>query len=98
MPIFFLFRVVSTVLIDKNNFLKNFTLSTKNLKEALLAFRANKSVTDVTREVFHAATLLSSIWPSIRNPTPLLALVLVSGDSHSAAFRTLASFRMLACL
>lgn len=74
--------------MDKIKFSKNFTLSRENLKDTLVAFRANKSVADVAQEVFHAATLTSSVWASTCTLVPSLALVLISGGSHSVASRT----------
>lgn len=67
---------------------KNFTLSRESMKDTLTAFKANKSVVDVAREVFQVATPTSSTRPSARTTTPSLALVLVSGGSRFAASRT----------
>lgn len=39
--------------MDKIKLSKNFTLSRESMKATLAAFKANKSVADVTREVFH---------------------------------------------
>lgn len=58
------------------------------MKDTLAAFKANKSVADVAREVFQAATPTSSAHPSTCTATPSLALVSVLGGFHSMAFRT----------
>lgn len=81
--------------MDKIKFSKNFTLSKDNLKETLLAFRVNKFVTNVTWEVFHVATPLSSMWPFARSLAPSLALVPTSGGSRSAAYKTPATSKMV---
>lgn len=72
--------------MDKIKFPKNFTLFKENNKETLIAFRANKSITKITREVFHGiiATPLSYVRPQSRTPTPSMALAPVSGGSHFA--------------
>lgn len=67
---------------------KNFTLSRESIKKTLTAFKVNKFVTDVTREVFQVVTLVSSARPFSHAPTPSLALVLVSGGPHSVASKT----------
>lgn len=55
----------------------------------MLPFRANKSVADVTREDFYAATLLSFVRPSFRNPAPLLVLVSALRGSRSTTSKTI---------
>lgn len=57
---------------------KNFALSKKSTKETLVAFKANKSIADVIREVFQATAPTSSVRHSTTTPAPSLALVLVS--------------------
>lgn len=74
--------------MDKIKLPKNFTLSQENIKDTLAAFKANKSVAQVAREVFQVMAPVSSAHPSAHTPTPSLAFVLVSGGSHSAASRT----------
>lgn len=59
------------------------------MKNTLAAFKANKFVVDVAKEVFQAATPVSSARPPTHAAAPSLALVLVSGGSHFAASRTL---------
>lgn len=51
-----------------------------------MAFQANKSLTNITKEVFHniVATALSSFRPQPPNSTLLLALASVLEGSHSA--------------
>lgn len=61
--------------MDKIKFPKNFTLSIENLKETLLVFQANKSIAEVTWEVFHVTTPLLFVRPFACSPTPSLALV-----------------------
>lgn len=63
--------------MDKIKFPKNFNLFRENINEIVSAFRANKSIVDITREVFHniIATPLSCVRPLARKPAPLLALV-----------------------
>lgn len=41
--------------MDKIRLPKNFTLSWEGMKATLAAFKANKSMVDMTREVFHTA-------------------------------------------
>lgn len=68
---------------------KNFTLTRESMKETLAAFKANKSVVDVTREVFQATAPAPLARHSTPTPTPSLALVWVLGGSRSVASRTL---------
>lgn len=91
----FLFQLL-ILLMDKTKLSKNFTLSQENIKDTLAAFKANKSIADETREVFQAATLVSSAHPSARTPAPSLALVLMSRGFRFAASRTSVPFKMLA--
>lgn len=75
---------------------KNFILSRESIKETLSTFKANKSIADVTREVFQTAAPASSA----RHSTPTPTLVPMSRGSHSATSRmsvppkALASFKV----
>lgn len=60
----------SSVPMDTIKLPKNFTLSRESMKETLAAFKANKSIFDMTCEVFQAATLALSAQRSA--PTPNL--------------------------
>lgn len=68
--------------MDKIKLPKNFSLSRESMKDTLPTFKANKSIADVAREVFQAATPMLSAHPSACTPVPSLALVSVSGSSH----------------
>lgn len=73
--------------MDKIKLPKNFTLSRENMKDTLAAFKTNKSISNVAREVFQAAASVSSILPSVHALTPSLALLPMLEGSYSTAFR-----------
>ncbi|XP_021594454.1 neural cell adhesion molecule 1-like [Manihot esculenta] len=64
---------------------KNFTLSYKSMEATLVAFKASKTVVDVTWEVFQAADPATMTRRAAL--TPSFALVPVAGSSHSAVSR-----------
>lgn len=72
--------------MDNIKLSKNFFLYRKSMRATLVAFKANKTVADMTLEVFQVMD------PAAVNrsttPAPTLALVPAAGGSRSAASRT----------
>lgn len=55
---------------------KNFTMSRENMKATLEAFRAGRSVADVTQEVFHAISPIVAGWIATFASSRVLVLVM----------------------
>lgn len=64
---------------------KNFTLSWESIKAMLDAFKAGRTVADVTREVFQVIAPTSAGWTTA--PIPALALASIARGSHSTDSR-----------
>lgn len=66
---------------------KNFTLSRESMKATLDAFKAGKTVANVTGEVFQAVAHAAAIWTTTPTLAPTLAFVPAIGSSQSVASR-----------
>lgn len=85
----FLFFATSSASMDKIKPLKNFTMSRENMRATLEAFRAGRSVADVTREVFQA------ISPPVAGRITFLALASSRALVHASKGSSRQDFGLL---